>query len=353
MRTSVDSKLLEIEKITSLMSAFKRSPQQINKIYESDAEILDFGLEKNIVITADALCEELEWKLISDPYSIGWINVVSSLSDLAAVDASPLGVLIGLSKAKEHDMNYCSRFWKGTQDALAEHSTFLLGGDTNDSKSFLVSCTAIGQRAKLTTLSRKGILQDDTVYVTGPVGMGTATGFANFVVKNQSAKLASDIEMAFRPKARFKEAGIISRYASACIDTSDGLLAALDFLCEINGVQCSLSLEKKHFHPVCHQLVSQLKVSLILFSSIHLGEFELAFTVPKINKETFETEMNQNHLSYYEIGHMDRRLDSFEINGAKVDLNPIRNLLNDIQNPAFYLKEQQVWSESYRNLITI
>ncbi len=353
MKMQAVSRIAEIEKITRLMSAFKRSPQQLNKIYESDAEILDFGLEKNIVITADALCEELEWKLISDPYIIGWINVVSSLSDLAAVDASPLGVLIGLSKAKEHDLSYCSRFWKGTQEALAEHSTFLLGGDTNDSKSFLVSCTAIGQRSKSTLLSRKGIEQDDAVYVTGPVGMGTATGFANFVIKNQSANLASDIEKAFKPKARFKEAAIISRYASACIDTSDGLLAAIDFLCEINGFHCSLLLRKEHFHPICHQLVSQLKVPLILFSSIHLGEFELAFTIPKKNKTTFEAAMKQNHFSFFEIGRMDSRLDSFEINAVKVDLNPIRNLLNDIKNPAFYLNEQQIWSESYRHLIAI
>ena len=334
------------------MSAFKRSPDQINKIYESDAEILDFGLDKNIVITSDALCEELEWKLISDPFVIGWINVVSSLSDLAAVDATPFGILIGLSKSKEHDAEFCSRFWQGTKEALLAHSTFLLGGDTNDSQTFLVSCTAIGQRPKTTTLSRKGIQQGDVIYLTGPVGMGTATGFANFVVKNHSPKLASDIEMAFKPKARFKEASIIGRFASSCIDTSDGLLAALDFLCDINGFQCSLSLAKKHYHPICHQLTSQLNVPLILFSSIHLGEFELVFTVPKKNQEHFESEMNQNQLPFFEIGRMDNSLESLNINGVTVELKPIRNLLNDIKNPAYYLKEQQVWSESFRNLIT-
>ena len=42
------SKISEIQKITGLMSIFKRAPHQLNKIYESDSEIIDLGLEKNI-----------------------------------------------------------------------------------------------------------------------------------------------------------------------------------------------------------------------------------------------------------------------------------------------------------------
>jgi thiamine-monophosphate kinase len=338
--------ITEIEKITQLVSLFKRAPFQKNKIYETDSEILDLGLDKDIAITSDILCEELEWNLISDPYIIGWINTVSSLSDLAAVAAEPLGVLIGLSQPTSISPNFAKQFWRGTEDALRAHQTYLLGGDTNDSSSFLVSCTAVGQREKSIKLSRKGMSDGDLVYLTGPVGLGVATGFANFVIKSTSTEMASQIERSFQPKARLAEAQIISRYASSCIDTSDALLAALDFLCAINQSQISLNLNSSHFHPLTVQIAAQLKVSLILFASIHLGEFELLFTVPKARQSGFETDMTTNNFGFLKVGEVDSSLPNLHINGKSCDLSPIRNLLADIKDPAIYLQSQQQWSAS-------
>lgn len=338
--------IAEIEKITKLVSLFKRAPYQRNRIYESDAEILNLGLEKDIALTSDILCEELEWKLISNPYIIGWINIVSSLSDLAAVAAEPLGTLIGLSQPNTTSNDFSSQFWQGTRDALELHDTHLLGGDTNVSSSFLVSCTAIGQRAKSTTLSRKGARDGDLLYITGPVGMGVATGFANFVIKNHSQELANRIESSFKPKARLKEAQVISRHASTCIDTSDALLAAVDFLCAINGVQPELELNASHFHPLSQQIAAQLKVPLILFASIHLGDFELLFTVPQGNKDAFEVDMRSNGFTYMNIGRINNSLKQMKINQNSIDLNPVRNLLTDIKDPALYLQSQQAWAHS-------
>ncbi len=338
--------ITEIERITQLVSLFKRAPYQKNKIYETDSEILDLGLEHDIAITSDILCEELEWKLISDPYIIGWINTVSSLSDLAAVAAQPLGVLIGLSQPEFTSEDFAKKFWQGTQDSLKAHQTYLLGGDTNDSTNFLVSCTAIGQRDKSIQLSRKGTNDGDLVYLTGPVGMGVATGFANFVIKSKSAEMAAKIERSFQPKARINEAQIIARYASACIDTSDALLAALDFLCSINQSKVNLKLTSSHFHPLAVQIANQLNVPLILFASIHLGEFELLFTVPRAQQKDFETEMRKNNFGFLNIGQMDSSLPNLHINGQSVDLSPVRNLLADIKDPAFYLQSQQQWSAS-------
>lgn len=346
------SNIAEIAKIKSLVSIFRRAPNQLNKIYESDSEIIDLGLEKNLVLTADALCEEIEWKMISDPYVMGWVNVVSSLSDLAAVAAEPLGVLIGLSHSLSHDDKFLSRFWQGTNDALTAHSTFLLGGDTNVSNSFLVSCTGVGQRSKSIQLSRKGASDGDILYVSGPVGMGIATGFANFVIRAQSSPMADQIELNFRPHARFPESKIISEFASSCIDTSDGLIAALDFLCEINQTQCSLLLNRSHFHPIAQQLSEQVKVPLILFSSIHLGEFELLFTIPRSKKKAFEAKMESASLNTLEIGQIDSTRNVMSINNTNVDLHPIRNLLADLKNPASYLQSQQQWSMPFENLLS-
>lgn len=340
-----DKKIFEMEKVAQLVSAFKRAPYQKNKIYESDSEIFDLGLENNIAMTCDVLCEELEWQLISDPYIIGWVNVVSSLSDLAAVAAIPLGVLIGLSHPDPVEEEFLVQFWKGTQEALEAHQTFLLGGDTNISFPFLASCTGIGQCSKTKTLTRKGLNSGDLIYVSGTLGMGVATGFANFVIKSKSEPAAKHIEKSFKPRARINEAQIIAEYATSCIDTSDGLLAAIDFLLQINKAQAHLSLNKDHFHPHCVAMSKQMNIPLILFLSIHLGEFELLFSIPKNKKEMFESDMKKNSFSFYEIGFVDNSLEDLMLNKQKLDLAPIRNLLSNIKDPKVYLEAQQRWSE--------
>ena len=47
-----------------------------------------------LAITTDSIVEEIRLGLYDDPYLIGWMIVMVNLSDLAAVGADPLGILI-------------------------------------------------------------------------------------------------------------------------------------------------------------------------------------------------------------------------------------------------------------------
>jgi len=81
--------------VESLVRALPRSSLQRNGVGESDAELVRLpGSDLLLAITNDAIVEEIEIGLYRDPYLIGWVTVVASASDLAAVGADPVGILL-------------------------------------------------------------------------------------------------------------------------------------------------------------------------------------------------------------------------------------------------------------------
>ncbi|MBP1683766.1 MAG: hypothetical protein H6Q27_1333, partial [Ignavibacteriaceae bacterium] len=95
------NEILENKIINSLISGFERSPHQLNYPHESDAEIIQLNDNTKLAITTDSISEEISTGLYDDPYLIGWMIVTVNMSDLAAVGASPLGILISEIIPKE------------------------------------------------------------------------------------------------------------------------------------------------------------------------------------------------------------------------------------------------------------
>ncbi len=62
-------------------------PIQINKLQESDSELLNINILENdqLAVTTDSIVEEIEMGIYKDPYLIGWMTVMVNMSDLAAV----------------------------------------------------------------------------------------------------------------------------------------------------------------------------------------------------------------------------------------------------------------------------
>jgi thiamine-monophosphate kinase len=87
------NEILENKIIDNLIAGFERSPDQLNKPHESDAEIMQLGTLK-LAVTTDSISEEISTGLYEEPYLIGWMIVTVNMSDLTAVGATPIGILI-------------------------------------------------------------------------------------------------------------------------------------------------------------------------------------------------------------------------------------------------------------------
>jgi thiamine-monophosphate kinase len=95
----------------------------------------------------------------------------------------------------------------------------------------------------------------------------------------------------YKPKARIEEGQIISKYASSCMDTSDGFIFTVDTLYRLNSVAFRIEDPKSFCHPAV-TAVGQLSgmPPLFFLSGIH-GEFELCFTIPPDREDAFLAEM--------------------------------------------------------------
>jgi len=274
------STVKENELIERLTAQFRRSALQLNKVNRSDAEILripNHG-DTHLAVTTDSIVEEISSGLYSDPYLIGWMAVMVNMSDLAAVGARPIGILLSETLPRLFDEQSLSLLQKGIGNACEACGTFVLGGDTNfDDKLSITGC-ALGLLADSKILSRAGCRSGDWLYATGLLGIGNAFALTRFVNSSPGT-------IGFKPLARLQEGESLHGIATACMDTSDGVLSTLDQLSRVNGIGFELNegLDSALVNQA-KELGSQFGIPPWLFLAGPHGEFELLFTVPKENE---------------------------------------------------------------------
>ena len=271
-------KILENEFIEFLTGRFKRSPWQKNGLQESDCELINLpGSNFIIALTTDSIVEEIERGLYSDPYMMGWMTVVVNLSDLSAAGAEPVGLLLNETLSRDLDAEFLHKLQGGIREACAEHGTYVLGGDTNFSSRMQMSGCAIGIIKDNSIITRLGCKPGDYLFSTGKLGLGNSYAFLKMTGKDGD----SLNPILYKPKARIKEGQLLRKYASSCIDTSDGLIAATDQLMRLNNVGFVFESEIDQFiHPETLKISMDTGIpSWMFLAGIH-GEFELVFTVP-------------------------------------------------------------------------
>jgi thiamine-monophosphate kinase len=264
--------------IESLTRQFRRSPLQINHLQEADAEIirLDSPGTTCVTVTTDSIVEEIATGLYDDPYLIGWMTVMANMSDLAAVGANPLGILVSEVLPDDLPEEWLAELQRGIEKACEACGSFVLGGDTNSGKQLLLTGCAIGTTNQARLLSRIGAKPGDHLYVTGFLGTGNAFALDHYL----NHKNGTDRTLLYQPYARLREGHSIAGIASSCMDTSDGALATLDQLMRLNHVGFELNSNiESLLNPQARLTAVAADIAPWLLLAGQHGEFELIFTV--------------------------------------------------------------------------
>lgn len=264
--------------ISGLTALFERSPLQENALHESDAEILYLPGENpaRVALTIDTLSEEISRGLYG-PYLAGWMTVMASMSDLAAVGARPMGIVISETLPPDLPGTSLAELQQGISEACRASGTYVLGGDTNSGERLLLGGCALGILGSEKGLSRTGSKPGDLLYSTGFLGAGNAFALSRLL------KIGTDSSggISYQPRARLHEGRSLCGIASACMDTSDGLLATLDQLMRLNGAGFELNPEWLFcLDPASLALAASSGIPPWLLLAGQHGEFELVFTVP-------------------------------------------------------------------------
>jgi thiamine-monophosphate kinase len=307
------------------VARFPRSPLQLNQLGESDAELVRLpGSDALLAISTDAVVEEIETGLYRDPWLIGWMSVMVSASDLAAVGAEPIGILLSQTLPTDLDPAWETRLQKGIEDACLVSKLYPLGGDTNSSSGLHMESTAIGLVPDGEAMLRSGGAPGDHLFTTGRFGLGSA--FAAREVGVWSAAPPID----FRPNARLVEGQLLRTFASCCMDTSDGALATLDelMLRSRTGIQLTRPASDL-LHPAAQELSRVLEIpDWIPLAGPH-GEFELIFGVPSEKIVAFRVASAAAGLIFLPVGILRQEPGlqrAPEDGGEQLDTSIIRNL---------------------------
>lgn len=273
--------------IAQLVEHLPRSPLLCNKTQASDAELLRLpGLDGAfLAITTDSLVEELESGLYADPFLIGWMTVIVNASDLAAVGAEPLGILLSETLPPDGDAAFVGRLQEGIREACLACQLPVLGGDTNFSARLQMGGCTLGMVRSGKPLTRRGCRPGDVLFSSGHLGSGSAYAFARLAGDPRT----SNRSFPYQPMPRLREGRLLAPYASCCMDTSDGALATLDQLMRLNGVGFVL---ESSWEAALDANARDLARSLgfppwSLLAGPH-GEFELLFTIPAERCNAFQ-----------------------------------------------------------------
>ena len=310
---TIPSAFKEIELLKSFAGAFQKHPAQINHLLEADAEILKLDPEKEeyIVLKTDGINEEIKEELYNDPYQIGWIGVTASLSDIAAVGAEPTGILLSVVLKHDADKNWIVAFQKGINDACKAYNIYVLGGDTNYDTNCSISSTAIAFIKNRKPLLRKGMMPGDLLYSTFSLGLGNAFAYSKF--------FDPSLKINYQPIARLKESLLLNGFASACIDTSDGLFPALAFLSDLNEIGFDLDIPLQTLlHDEAKNVQQKAGLPAWMLMAGPHGEYELLFSIPADKNENFQLSCKQNNWEPLYIG---RVTADMQLNFISEDLN--------------------------------
>jgi thiamine-monophosphate kinase len=324
--------ILENALIEDLTRGMPRHPQQVSGLQESDAELLRLpGLDSLLALTTDSLAEELGMGLYRDPYLIGWMTVTVNASDLAAVGAEPIGILVNETIPADADNDFRIALQQGIRDACEALALHLLGGDTNFSSNIHMSATALGVLNKGRPMTRLGCQPGDALYASGPLGLGSAFALLHFRADPQPHGQRE----IFKPNARLREGQLARPFATACMDTSDGVIPTLDQLMHLNdiGLRLTTPLEE-----MLHQSALDVAHSVgipdwLLLAGPH-GEFELLFTVPQDMRQLFAMAAAKAAWEPIEIGEVVAEpVITIPIGGVnqQIDTTAIRNLFHEVR----------------------
>ncbi len=252
-----------------------------------DCAILDVPRGQQLVFSIDTMVEGVHFTQDTAPADIAWRLLGAAVSDLAAMGATPNNFTLALT-IPELSEPWLQSFSDNLSAAAQAYQITLAGGDTSRGPLTL-SVQVQGFVDSGQALLRSGANTGDVICVTGTLGDSRA-GLSLLDHLTPDADQQYLLDRFYRPVPRVASGLLIKKYATACIDISDGLLADLGHVlsrskkgAKIDSAAIPLSPQLKH-----------IAGDKALHWALSGGEdFELCFTLSAENWRLLQRELQQ------------------------------------------------------------
>ena len=249
-----------------------------------DCAVLNPPPGTRIALTTDTLNVDVHFPATTDPDAIGFKSLAVSLSDLAAMGATPAWFSLNLSLPAVSE-DWLARFSHGLLTLAHRHEMQLIGGDTTRGP-LSIGITALGLLPADKALTRAGARAGDRIYVTGTLGDAALA----LAVLREDLKLAAEHHAVVfaklnRPEARVVEGAMLRDSAGACIDVSDGLIADLGHVLAASNVGARVDVHRLPLSSAYQSVAADVGW---VPAATHGDDYELCFTVPSSMQSAFE-----------------------------------------------------------------
>ena len=233
-----------------------------------DAAGDDAAVVDGTAFTIDMLHETTDFPAGTTRYTAGWRAVGASLSDIAAMggDASAAVAVYGTPEFADDEL---AAFLEGASDVCEVVGAEYVGGDLDSHSEFTVATAAIGDVER--TIGRGGASPGETVAVTGTLGRSAA---AVALFESGDTERANDL-FCFEP--RVAAGRVLAEYATAMMDSSDGLARSLHQLAEASGCGFAVEGDRVPVDESVREVADDPLDAAVTFGE----DFELVVTLPE------------------------------------------------------------------------
>lgn len=212
-----------------------------------DAAVWTPPLGRELVLSHDTMVAGVHY-LPTDPADdVGWKLLAVNASDLAAMGATPAGLLLSCALSAHEDGAWQAGFARGLAQALEAFGLALWGGDTvSGVAAAVLGATVIGHVPPGAALSRARARVGEGLFVSGTIG---DAGLGLRMARGELAVHPGLLKRLRRPSPRLALGQALRGRASACMDVSDGLLIDASRLADASGVGLTIDLDLLPLSP--------------------------------------------------------------------------------------------------------
>ena len=221
-----------------------------------------FDLSTPIVTSVDSSVSDIHFPSNASPADIGYRAVAVALSDIAAMGCKPIAFSLSVSSSITNESWYI-KLADGIKEIAKEFQISLIGGDLTKGPLNL-NVIVFGTPYSGKILMRNNAQTGDYICISSAVGRAKK-GLDDWVNNKKDSEYLTDY---LRPLPKIELGKDIVNFASASIDTSDGLMADLEKMLKASNRGGLINLDDI---PITSDI-----------NDINSGDdYDLCFTMPK------------------------------------------------------------------------
>ncbi len=272
----------------------------VEKSVGDDCAIVNLDPNKQLLMSMDTLVSGRHFFEDAAPKDIASRALCTSLSDLAAMGATPRWFTLGLT-LPSCDEEWLQQFSQGLFAIADAFAIDLIGGDTTQGP-LAITVQVHGEVDHGCALRRDQAQVGDEIFVTGCLGDGAAA----LALLQHQVCVDHDAQQYllhrfYSPTPQIDAGRQLRGLAHAAIDISDGLLADAQHIANASHVALHLNIDRLPVSSYLHSIDSSTTLPWALCGG---DDYQLLFTVGRESLSAVHHLIKQGKLDATSIGHV-------------------------------------------------